>query len=1017
MAAISLRQYNRDIETMINRGQTDEAITHCKHILQNFPKHLDTYRLLGKAYLESQRYSEAADVFQRVVASVPDDFVSHVGLSMIREDEGNLDAAIWHMERAFEIQSSNTAVQEEIKRLYGRRDGNEPARIRLTRGALGRMYARGDLYHQAITEITAALASDPLRYDLQVLLARVHFYSDQIVEATEICTSLLARYPFCYEANQILAEILPDTSRSDDAEIYRQRVIDLDPYIAYISSSTPSLNDVPDSSVMLERLELKKTPFIEDSKSAWDNPADPGDDRRSPAFVNPFSFDLPYESDLSENEVSDQEISSSSNIASDWFLSDEEIISPGGPEEVIPSWMKDAGWTAGSETPEEKASVIGDEEDDEDQVLSAAEIPDWLKPYQPQDTTPEEAENPLQPIVDSWTGQKMSTQNEDLLDDLSPEIPDWLNPILETPIEASTWPSSESIGISLEEKSEQKEPTLAFEQTEGLNFQSNLPPVNAIEISYGQEDTQAWLENLAALHGSEAETLIARPEDRFKRPVIVEDSTKEVDLKESDVSEISDIPDGEASPSQSNDLSFLPEEVFEKNPEEKPLLEPSLHQEDEKQPGIFTRWFRKLTKRETTKQTPGDDVPAIGTTSEVPDHQEMANEPEPEEVTDIPKQELGTDRPADETSEWFMEPVEKDLEEFGRNTNFFQQQAEDTSEFPESLITMPSDINLHPESDMDITPVIEQDIAFSSLEDNPAPLGVDEDFPGSYQTEISEDLPEWIIDEAASKTSSLLIDDIQLEETTVAPYPQGEVKEASPEALISSMDEDLDVGEDTKEFKILPDESIQDILVPEVIDDDYQSVVENLSEDISSTQIPAPPQEELPSWLQALTTETDTEVDVPTDTLSMAHADPNSTELDFSEEHLDLTPQSDEEHTILDDEPLPAYMKPPSSEFLDDEVSNTFDLLKTDETEIPTAEIEPEIQDAVIVNEMESTIELSTDVSSEFIQPVSDEQPVTLPVVPDETHNLLKQSQIALECGELESAFTIARMIRSFYAK
>jgi hypothetical protein len=37
------------------------------------------------------------DIFQRVLAAVPDDFVSHVGLSIIRDDQGKLDDAIWHM--------------------------------------------------------------------------------------------------------------------------------------------------------------------------------------------------------------------------------------------------------------------------------------------------------------------------------------------------------------------------------------------------------------------------------------------------------------------------------------------------------------------------------------------------------------------------------------------------------------------------------------------------------------------------------------------------------------------------------------------------------------------------------------------------------------------------------------------------------------------------------------------------------------------------------------------------------
>ena len=157
MAKVPLRLYVRDIENLIDRGQTEEALAHCKHILQTFPKCIDVYRLLGKSYLESQRYTDAADILQRVLATIPDDFVAHVGMSIIREDEGNLDGSIWHMERAYETQPANTAVQEELRRLYGRRDGLEPPRVRMTRGALVRMYVKGDLYQQAIGELQAAL--------------------------------------------------------------------------------------------------------------------------------------------------------------------------------------------------------------------------------------------------------------------------------------------------------------------------------------------------------------------------------------------------------------------------------------------------------------------------------------------------------------------------------------------------------------------------------------------------------------------------------------------------------------------------------------------------------------------------------------------------------------------------------------------------------------------------------------------------------------------------------------------
>ncbi len=255
MAKISLRNYNRLIENLIENGQHDEAIAHCRHILQTFPKYIEAYRLLGKAYLEAKRYKEAVDIFQRVLMSAPDDFVSHVGLSIIADDQNKLDDAIWHMERAFEVQPSNAAIQGELQRLFGRRDGVEPPKIRLTRGALAHMYVQGELYTQAVSEIRGVLANDPQRIDMQVLLAKAYYYMSQNVEAMDSCSRLLTQYPYCLDANRILVEALSATQRAESAQVYRQRVIELEPYSAFVQDSLFHSDQVADTEVNLERLE------------------------------------------------------------------------------------------------------------------------------------------------------------------------------------------------------------------------------------------------------------------------------------------------------------------------------------------------------------------------------------------------------------------------------------------------------------------------------------------------------------------------------------------------------------------------------------------------------------------------------------------------------------------------------------------------------------------------------------------------------------------------------------------
>ena len=108
MAKISLRMYDREIEGLIEQGQRlDEAIAHCRHILKTYPKHLETYRLLGKAYLEAKRYDAAVDIFQRVLVVAPEDFVSHVGMSIIADDKGKPDES--HDRRAASVAGSSVS--------------------------------------------------------------------------------------------------------------------------------------------------------------------------------------------------------------------------------------------------------------------------------------------------------------------------------------------------------------------------------------------------------------------------------------------------------------------------------------------------------------------------------------------------------------------------------------------------------------------------------------------------------------------------------------------------------------------------------------------------------------------------------------------------------------------------------------------------------------------------------------------------------------------------------------------
>ena len=191
MDTISLTSYESEIDRLLEQKKYDDAIAHCIHILESYPKNVNTLRLLAKAFLEKQQYTEACQNFLRVLAVIPTDFIAHIGMSVIREDENRIDAAIWHMERAFEQQPVNPAIQDELRRLYSIKMLEEPEKIRLSRAALVRMYIRGKLLPQAIAEAEASLDEEPERLDLQTTLAQLYFSSGM----TEKSCYLIRKYP------------------------------------------------------------------------------------------------------------------------------------------------------------------------------------------------------------------------------------------------------------------------------------------------------------------------------------------------------------------------------------------------------------------------------------------------------------------------------------------------------------------------------------------------------------------------------------------------------------------------------------------------------------------------------------------------------------------------------------------------------------------------------------------------------------------------------------------------------
>jgi predicted Zn-dependent protease len=221
---IALRDYLDQISVLIDESRLDEAVSHCRHILEQFPRHVLTYELLGKALLELQSFDDATDIFLRVLSVDPENIISHAGLAIAYSATEDHHRAAWHMERAYDIDPYNRAISAELLDLYAKRDGEAPEQLFMTRAALARLYLRGALYEQAVRELEELLSAQPERIDLQVMLAETYYWDNEQKKAAIQANKITARLPLCIKANAILAGVWTASGRPDQAKQHLMRV-------------------------------------------------------------------------------------------------------------------------------------------------------------------------------------------------------------------------------------------------------------------------------------------------------------------------------------------------------------------------------------------------------------------------------------------------------------------------------------------------------------------------------------------------------------------------------------------------------------------------------------------------------------------------------------------------------------------------------------------------------------------------------------------------------------------------
>ena len=374
MPQVSLKEYAASIAQMIQGGNVDTAVAHCRHVLSHYPKYLPAYQLLAHACLEKGDLAHASHFFQCVLSVDPEDADAWMNLALLSDDLGELEQATWLMERAFDVVPGNAQVRNHLRQLYTRRDGLERARIKLSGGALARLYAVGGFYREATEELRKLLQDGtdlpPLHVaQLEVTLARALWHIQGMAPmADQVCQSLTSRLPNCLQANLIMAQIRSSAGREGEAEPYLAVVRSVDPEGSHAFDLLGDRSPVPQTAVEIPYLEFEARPTMVEHVEA----------------TGPRGEDTSWLDRIGEAiEASPETVSPVSEQAlppawlKEWTADQAPVIPPAsvelsqepGPraeESAVPDWIQGIGV---SESAEMAAAEPVAEED----------LPDWLR--------------------------------------------------------------------------------------------------------------------------------------------------------------------------------------------------------------------------------------------------------------------------------------------------------------------------------------------------------------------------------------------------------------------------------------------------------------------------------------------------------------------------------------------------------------------------------------------------------------------------------------------------------------
>lgn len=467
MSQRTLREFGDEIRSLIHRQAYTEAIHTARHVLYYFPKHLDTYLLLGEACLESGHTREAIEMFQRVLSGDPENLTAWVGLAEAYQQDELPELALWYLERAFEVEPTNLDLRAELQRLYAQVRGVKELRVKLNGPALGRIYLRGGLYHLAVEEFQTALEKHPDYYHVQVGLATALWRMDRRVEAATTCQDLLEILPNCLPAALILGTIWSQGDQPEAGERLLRMAEAMDPENRRAAQLLGEQSPLPPKEPVL--------PPVGVLPAGLQTPAPPRPEAQptiSPALLEETSPTPPVEEvtpPIEEAPAWVEEIAPPAETMEE-IIPTEEAGPPAGEEPAVPPWLSELAVLPAPAGEEEAIPEALTEE------RPPAPEPETAAPHAPLEKMPpaaivEEAEAPTAP-EDLWK--------------LAAELPEELRALVEEAVAKEVAPATPA------EQEDGLPPWLAE-----MSEEQGVRETPAETVEPAEEEIPAWLHELA----------------------------------------------------------------------------------------------------------------------------------------------------------------------------------------------------------------------------------------------------------------------------------------------------------------------------------------------------------------------------------------------------------------------------------------------------------------------------------------------------------------------------------------